>query len=56
MRRPQISVGRSDGSDLPRWFFTLAEAEREMERIEEIDPDGVERGDYYIDAPEGLAA
>jgi hypothetical protein len=51
--KKEFSVGRNDGTDTPRFFGTLAEAEAEIARIEEVDPAGVKAGEYFIDAPEG---
>ena len=32
-------------------FDTLVEAEEEIARLEAIDPEGVHRGDYFLDGP-----
>lgn len=51
-------VGRNDGKPLPgtsdtkRWFHTSTGAENEIARISKLDPEGMERGEYYFDTPE----
>ena len=48
-------VGRNDGKTEVKRFLTSREAEQEIERLERIDPKGVHKGEYYIDAPEEVA-
>lgn len=47
-----IFTGSNDGSVRPVPHKTLAEAEAWIAERQKIDPEGVARGDYYIDAPE----
>lgn len=35
-------------------YDTIEQAEQRIARIAEMDPVGVERGDYYIDVPEHM--
>lgn len=48
----RVTVGRNDGTVPVRRFRTLAEGEAYVAALP--DTDAVERGDYYIDAPEDL--
>lgn len=47
-----FSTGKNDGSIGPIRHATLAAAEAWIAERQTLDPGGVERGDYYIDAPE----
>ncbi len=44
-------VGRTDLTG-PKWIFdSEKEADQKIVELHVIDPDGVEKGDYYLDAP-----
>lgn len=60
----RVAVGRVDGQTMRpeiaglnrparrRWFGTVQQAEQFIGQIAKYDPKGVERGEYYLDAPE----
>lgn len=45
----KISTGKNDKTIGPVWHLTMAEAEAWIEAQAHVDPEGVARGDYYID-------
>lgn len=48
-----VWVGKiSDASFQPEPYDSLAEAEARLEDIRLLDPEGVSKGEYYIDSPE----
>lgn len=49
-----VCIGK--GCDAPKWRFkTVKEAEHYITNtLIHLDPEGVDKGDYYIDAPEEL--
>lgn len=49
-----ITTGKTDSSLGPIYHKTLAEAEAWIAERAKTDPEGAERGDYYLDAPEEL--
>jgi hypothetical protein len=49
-----FTVGRNDGRGEVTRHATLAEAEGRIVEIAKIDPEGVARGDYYVDGPDEL--
>lgn len=53
-RTRPVSVGRSDGLGVVAHFATLADGEAHIVALSKVDPEGVEAGDYYIDAPEEM--
>ncbi len=54
MKLESIAVGREDGNGEIKQFHTVKEAEEYITEIAKTDPEGVERGDYYIDVPESM--
>ena len=48
----RITTGHNDGTLGPIEHATMEDAVRWIEAQEKLDPDGVFRGNYYIDAPE----
>ena len=47
----RIAVGKCDDPSVIEWAATLEEAQLILDEFQKSDPDGVARGDYYIDAP-----
>lgn len=51
-RRAEFVVGLTKTASVLARVATMAEAEARIAEYEKTDPEGVHRGDYYIDAPE----
>jgi len=49
---PSYSVGKMGSAGVFE-CDTLEAAEQKIEELEQVDPDGVRSGSYYIDGPEG---